>query len=361
MIVWLATLCGDWISWARLFQYITFRAVMATLTALFICLACGPWVIRRLTELNIGQFIRQDGPKTHLEKTGTPTMGGLLIITSIIITIVLWADLTNSYIWLLLLVLIAMGMLGFYDDWKKVVDRDPNGISALSKIIIQSLIAIFVGVYLFILVNDGQYTDFVIPFMKNYQYPLGISGFFILTYFVVVGTSNAVNLTDGLDGLVALPIILVSVGLAIFAYVTGHMEFSKYLQLTHIHGVGEVAIFCATIAGACLGFLWWNAHPAQVFMGDVGALSLGAILGTVAVIVRQEIVLAIMGGLFVVEALSVIFQVGSYKIRRKRIFLMAPIHHHYEQKGWAENHVVVRFWIIATILLLVGLASLKIR
>ncbi|MBN3859283.1 phospho-N-acetylmuramoyl-pentapeptide-transferase [Neisseriaceae bacterium PsAf] len=362
MIVWLADLLSDWISWSRLFQYTTFRAVMAALTALFICLVFGPWTIRRLTELKIGQAIRKDGPQTHLVKAGTPTMGGSLIIASIVLTVLLWADLSNIYIWLLLFVLVSIGGLGFYDDWKKVVYKDPNGISARFKMIYQSLIAIFVGVYLLTFADyNGQYAEFVIPFVKNYQYPLGALGFCILTYFVIVGTSNAVNLTDGLDGLVALPVVLVSAGLAVFAYVTGHVEFSSYLQLMYIPEVGEVTIFCAAICGACLGFLWWNAHPAQVFMGDVGSLALGAVLGTVAVIVRQEIVLFIMGGLFVVEALSVMLQVGSYKMRQKRVFLMAPIHHHYEQKGWEETQVVVRFWIITIVLVLIGLASLKIR
>ncbi|QRN40977.1 MAG: phospho-N-acetylmuramoyl-pentapeptide-transferase [Neisseriaceae bacterium] len=361
MIVWLADLLSDWVSWFRLFHYITFRAVMAALTALFICLFFGPWTIRRLTELKIGQAIRKDGPQTHLVKAGTPTMGGSLIIASIVLTILLWANLTNIYIWLLLFVLLSIGGLGFYDDWKKVVYQDPNGVSARFKIIYQSMIAIFVGIYLLNFADYGQYAELIIPFIKNCQYPLGALGFCVLTYFVIVGTSNAVNLTDGLDGLVALPVVLLSAGLSVFTYVTGHIEFSNYLQIIYIPEVGEVTIFCAAICGACLGFLWWNAHPAQVFMGDVGSLALGGVLGTIAVIVRQEIILFIMGGLFVVETLSVMLQVGSYKMRRKRVFLMAPIHHHYEQKGWEETQVVIRSWIITIVLILIGLTSLKIR
>ena len=321
----------------------------------------GPWMIRKLTELKVGQAVRDDGPQTHLIKTGTPTMGGTLILLTITLTTLLWSNLANPYIWVLLFVMLSTGALGFYDDWKKVVFKDPNGVSARFKMVWQSVVALVAGIVLYYAAHLSSTTAFIVPFFKAIAYPLGGIGFVILTYFVIVGTSNAVNLTDGLDGLAAFPVVLVSAGLAIFAYVSGHAEFAHYLQLPHVPGANEVVIFCAAICGSCLGFLWFNAYPAQVFMGDVGALALGAALGTVAVIVRQEIVLVIMGGLFVVEALSVMLQVGSYKLRKKRIFLMAPIHHHFEQKGWKETQVVVRFWIITMILVLVGLSSLKIR
>ena len=288
-------------------------------------------------------------------------MGGTLILLAITVTTLLWCKLSNPYIWVLLFVMLSTGALGFYDDWKKVVNKDPHGVSAKFKMLWQSIVAIVAGIVLFYAAHLSSATAFIVPFFKEIAYPLGGIGFVILTYFVIVGTSNAVNLTDGLDGLAAFPMVLVAAGLAIFAYVSGHAEFAHYLQLPHVPGANEVVIFCAAICGSCLGFLWFNAYPAQVFMGDVGALALGAALGTVAVIVRQEIVLVIMGGLFVVEALSVMLQVGSYKLRKKRIFLMAPIHHHFEQKGWKETQVVVRFWIITMILVLVGLSSLKIR
>lgn len=361
MLVWLAQFLEQWISGFRVFQYTTFRAVMAALTALAFCLFFGPWTIRKLTQLKVGQAVRSDGPQTHLVKTGTPTMGGALILTAIAISVLLWSDLLNRFVWILLIVMLGTGALGFYDDWKKVVYKDPNGVSAKFKMLWQSAIAIFAGVFLLYSAHLPATTEFIVPFFKQIQYPLGGIGFCILTYLVIVGSSNAVNLTDGLDGLAAFPIVLVAAGLAVFAYASGHAEFSRYLQLPHIAGANEVMIFCAAMCGACLGFLWWNAYPAQVFMGDVGALALGATLGCVAVIVRQEIVLFIMGGLFVVEALSVMIQVGWYKRTRKRIFLMAPIHHHFEVKGWKETQVVVRFWIITIVLVLIGLATLKIR
>lgn len=363
MLLWLASLLDQWFDVWNLFQYTTFRAVMAALTALLFGLLLGPWTIRKLTQLKVGQAVRRDGPQTHLVKTGTPTMGGTLIITAIAVSVLLWGNLSNKYIWLLLAVTIGTGALGFYDDWRKVVYKDPNGVSGRFKIVWQSVVALGAGLFLISSVNMPQLAYVVIPYFKNLHiaYPLGLVGFLILTYLVIVGTSNAVNLTDGLDGLAAFPIVLVSAGLAIFAYASGHAEFARYLQLPHIAGANEVMIFCAAICGACLAFLWFNAYPAQVFMGDVGALAMGAALGTVAVIIRQEIILFIMGGLFVVEALSVMLQVGSYKTRKKRIFLMAPIHHHYEQKGWKETQVVVRFWIITIVLVLIGLASLKIR
>lgn len=361
MLLWLAELFHNWVSGFHLFQYTTFRAVMAALTSLCLSLMFGPWMIRKLTELKVGQAVRDDGPQTHLIKTGTPTMGGTLILLTITLTTLLWSNLANPYIWVLLFVMLSTGALGFYDDWKKVVFKDPNGVSARFKMVWQSVVALVAGIVLYYAAHLSSTTAFIVPFFKAIAYPLGGIGFVILTYFVIVGTSNAVNLTDGLDGLAAFPVVLVSAGLAIFAYVSGHAEFAHYLQLPHVPGANEVVIFCAAICGSCLGFLWFNAYPAQVFMGDVGALALGAALGTVAVIVRQEIVLLIMGGLFVVEALSVMLQVGSYKLRKKRIFLMAPIHHHFEQKGWKETQVVVRFWIITMILVLVGLSSLKIR
>lgn len=360
MFLWLAHF-SDWFSALNVFQYTTFRAVMAALTALAFSLLLGPWTIRKLTELKVGQAVRTDGPQTHLVKTGTPTMGGSLILTAITVSTLLWGNWANPYIWILLAVLISTGALGFYDDWRKVVYKDPNGVSARFKMVWQSSVALAAGVFLFYSAELPASTEFIVPFFKQIAYPLGGLGFVVLTYLVIVGTSNAVNLTDGLDGLAAFPVVLVAGGLAVFAYASGHSQFAGYLQLPYVPGANEVVIFCAAMCGACLGFLWFNAYPAQVFMGDVGALALGAALGTVAVIVRQEIVLFIMGGLFVVEAVSVMLQVGWYKKTKKRIFLMAPIHHHYEQKGWKETQVVVRFWIITIVLVLVGLSTLKIR
>ena len=360
MLLWLARF-SDWFSVLNVFQYTTFRAVMAALTALAFSLLLGPWTIRKLTELKVGQAVRHDGPQTHLIKTGTPTMGGSLILTAITISTLLWGNLTNPYIWILLLVMLATGALGFYDDWRKVVYKDPNGVSARFKMVWQSGVAIAAGLLLFYVAQSSANNILIVPFFKQVALPLGVFGFVILAYLTIVGTSNAVNLTDGLDGLAAFPVVLVAGGLAVFAYVTGHAQFAQYLQLPHVVGANEVVIFCTAMCGACLGFLWFNAYPAQVFMGDVGALALGAALGAVAVIIRQEFVLVIMGGLFVVEALSVMLQVGWYKKTKKRIFLMAPIHHHYEQKGWKETQVVVRFWIITIVLVLIGLSSLKIR
>ena len=360
MLLWLARL-SDWISALNVFQYTTFRAVMAALTALAFSLLLGPWTIRKLTALKVGQAVRTDGPQTHLVKNGTPTMGGSLILSTITLSTLLWGNWENAYVWILLGVLLATGALGFYDDWRKVVYKDPNGVSAKFKMVWQSSVALVAGFALFYLARGNENNILIVPFFKQVALPLGAVGFIILSYFTIVGTSNAVNLTDGLDGLAAFPVVLVAGGLAIFAYATGHFKFAEYLQLPYVAGANEVVIFCAAMCGACLGFLWFNAYPAQVFMGDVGALALGAALGTVAVIIRQEFVLVIMGGLFVVEALSVMLQVGWYKRTKKRIFLMAPIHHHYEQKGWKETQVVVRFWIITIILVLIGLSTLKIR
>ena len=360
MLLWLARL-SNWISALNVFQYTTFRAVMAALTALAFSLLLGPWTIRKLTALKVGQAVRTDGPQTHLVKNGTPTMGGALILSTITLSTLLWGNWENAYIWILLGVLLATGALGFYDDWRKVVYKDPNGVSAKFKMVWQSSVALVAGFALFYLARGNENNILIVPFFKQVALPLGVVGFIILSYFTIVGTSNAVNLTDGLDGLAAFPVVLVAGGLAIFAYATGHFKFAEYLQLPYVAGANEVVIFCSAMCGACLGFLWFNAYPAQVFMGDVGALALGAALGTVAVIIRQEFVLVIMGGLFVVEALSVMLQVGWYKRTKKRIFLMAPIHHHYEQKGWKETQVVVRFWIITIILVLIGLSTLKIR
>ena len=361
MLLWLADLLAHHIRAFYVFNYVTLRAVMASLTSLGISLFMGPMVIRKLTQLKVGQAVRSDGPQTHLVKAGTPTMGGTLILLSIGITVLLWADLRNHYVWLLLYVMFGTGAIGFYDDWRKVVYRDPNGISARQKMFWQSLIAITTGVFLVATARLPASTEFIVPFFKNVVYPFGAIGFCVLTYLVIVGASNSVNLTDGLDGLAALPTVLVAGALAIFSYIAGHAVFSHYLGLPFIPGAHEVTVFCAAICGACLGFLWFNAYPAQVFMGDVGALALGAVLGAVAVIVRQEIVFFIMGGLFVMEALSVMIQVGSFKLTGKRVFRMAPLHHHYELKGWKETQVVVRFWIITMMLVLIGLSTIKLR
>jgi len=345
----------------NVFQYITLRGVLAALTALLISFVLGPAMIRKLTELKVGQPVRDDGPQTHLVKAGTPTMGGALILASITITTLLWADLTNRYVWIALLTLVGFGAIGWVDDWRKVVEKNPRGLASRWKYFWQSVIAAAIAAWLAWSAHLPAQTELIVPFFKHIVMPLGVAGFVVLAYFVIVGTSNAVNLTDGADGLAILPTVMVAGALAIFAYVAGHAVFSKYLGLPHIPGAGELVVFCAALVGAGLAFLWFNAYPAEVFMGDVGALALGAGLGVVAVIVRQEIVLFIMGGVFVAEAISVMVQVGSFKLRGKRVFLMAPIHHHFEKKGWAETQVVVRFWIISMMLVLIGLASLKLR
>ena len=345
----------------NVFNYITLRAVLATLTALIISFVIGPSLIRRLTHYKVGQSVRNDGPQTHLIKAGTPTMGGALILVSIAVATLLWADLTNRFVWVVVLTTLGFGIVGWVDDWRKVVHRNPKGLSARAKYFWQSLIGFAVAVYLFQTATVPAETELIVPFFKTLVLPLGAVTFILLTYFVVVGTSNAVNLTDGLDGLAIMPTVMVGSALAIFAYVAGHAYFSSYLGVPYVPGAGELAVFCAAIAGAGLGFLWFNAYPAEVFMGDVGALALGAALGTVAVIVRQEIVLFIMGGVFVVETVSVMLQVASFKLTGKRIFRMAPLHHHYELKGWKETQVVVRFWIITMMLVLVGLSTLKLR
>ena len=346
----------------NVFNYITLRTVLAAMTALIISFAAGPRVIRWLAAKKIGQAVRQDGPQTHLVKSGTPTMGGALILISIGVTTLLWGDLTNRYVWVVLIVTLGFGAIGWYDDWKKVVYRDPKGLASRWKYFWQSVLGLAVAVYLSATSTVPAQMELIVPFFKTVSYPLGAIGFVILTYLVIVGTSNAVNLTDGLDGLAIMPTVMIAGALAIFAYVAGSSVFSKYLLMPYIPGAGELAVFLGAMAGAGLGFLWFNAYPAEVFMGDVGALALGAALGTVAVIVRQEIVLAVMGGVFVAETLSVAAQVIYFRFTGgKRIFRMAPLHHHYELSGWKETQVVVRFWIITIMLVLVGLSTLKIR
>ena len=386
---WLQGLYPDTLGFLRVFQYITFRAVMAAMTALLLGLAFGPWVIRRLTELKIGQPVRENGVQAHLVKRGTPTMGGVLVLLSIAVSTLLWFDWSNRFVWIVMVVTFGYGAIGWVDDWRKVVQKNPEGMPSGEKYLWQSLIGILAALYLAFSVSETSNlrvlelffdwvmsgfsnslppkADLIVPFFKSVSYPLGVFGFIIMTYLVIVGFSNAVNLTDGLDGLAIMPVVLVGASLGLFAYATGNAVYSKYLFLPHIPGAGELAIFCAAMAGAGLAFLWFNAHPAQVFMGDVGALALGGALGTIAVIVRQEIVLAIMGGIFVVEALSVMVQVGWFKYTKKkygqgrRILLMAPLHHHFEKKGWVETQVVIRFWIITMLLCLVGLSTMKLR
>ena len=346
----------------NVFNYITLRAVLAAMTALVISFVAGPAVIRWLAAKKIGQAVRQDGPQTHLAKTGTPTMGGALILIAIGVTTLLWGDLTNRYVWVLLIVTMGFGAVGWYDDWKIVVYRDPKGLASRWKYFWQSVIGLVVAVYLAMTATVPAQFQLIVPFFKTVSYPLGAIGFVVLTYLVIVGTSNAVNLTDGLDGLAIMPTVMIAGALAIFAYVAGNTVFARYLFMPYIPGAGELAVFLGAMVGAGLGFLWFNAYPAEVFMGDVGALALGGALGTVAVIVRQEIVLAIMGGVFVAETLSVAAQVLYFRFTGgKRIFRMAPLHHHYELGGWKETQVVVRFWIITIMLVLVGLSTLKIR
>ncbi|HMV16260.1 MAG TPA: phospho-N-acetylmuramoyl-pentapeptide-transferase [Zoogloea sp.] len=346
----------------NVFGYITLRTVLAAGTALLLSLVFGPPVIRWLAAKKIGQAVRDDGPKSHLTKAGTPTMGGALILISIAVTTLLWGDLRNKYVWVVLLVTLGFGAVGWVDDWRKVVYRDPKGLASRWKYFWTSMVALGAATFLGLTATLPAQIELIVPFFKAVTYPLGVVGFIVLSYFVINGTSHSVNLTDGLDGLAIMPTVMVSAALAIFAYVAGHMGFSKYLGMPYIPGAGELAVICGAIAGAGLGFLWFNAYPAEVFMGDVGALALGAAMGTIAVIVRQEIVLFIMGGLFVAEALSVMVQVMYFKYTGgKRIFRMAPLHHHYELGGWKETQVVVRFWIITIMLVLFGLSTLKLR
>jgi phospho-N-acetylmuramoyl-pentapeptide-transferase len=385
---WLQTLAPEF-GFFRVFQYLTFRAVMAAMTALLMGLVAGPFVIRRLTELKIGQPIRGYGMASHISKSGTPTMGGVLILLCIAVSTLLWADWTNRFVWIVLVVTLGFGAIGWSDDWRKVVNKDPEGMPSREKYLWQSLLGLLAALYLVFSISESSNLRVLelffkwvqsgfdlslppkaglqLPFIKEVSYPLGVLGFVVLTYLVIVGSSNAVNLTDGLDGLAIMPVVMVGSALGVFAYVTGSAVYSKYLFFPHIPGSGELLIFCAAMAGAGLAFLWFNTHPAQVFMGDVGALALGGALGTIAVIVRQEIVLAIMGGIFVVEALSVMLQVTYFKYTKKkygtgqRILKMAPLHHHFEKSGWKETQVVVRFWIITMLLCLVGLSTLKLR
>ncbi|MFW2403469.1 MAG: phospho-N-acetylmuramoyl-pentapeptide-transferase [Gammaproteobacteria bacterium] len=360
MLLLIASNLTEYISGFNVFTYITMLAIMSALTALVISLFMGPLMIRRLSVRQIGQTVRTDGPESHLPKAGTPTMGGALILVAILSSTLLWSDLTSEYVWIVVAVTLAFGLIGFVDDYKKLILKDPAGLSARGKMFWQSLAAIAVAIVLYWLADEPYETSLLIPYLKNVAIPLGV--FYIgLTYLVIVGTSNAVNLTDGLDGLAIMPAVMVGGALGIFGYASGNTIFSDYLDIPYIAGTGEMLVFCSALAGAGLGFLWFNTYPAQVFMGDIGALALGAALGTVAVIVRQEIVLAIMGGLFVIETLSVVIQVASFKLTGRRVFRMAPLHHHYELKGWAEPKVIVRFWIITVILVLVGLSSLKLR
>jgi phospho-N-acetylmuramoyl-pentapeptide-transferase len=385
---WLQSLSPEF-GFFRVFQYLTFRAVMAAMTALLIGLFAGPWVIRYLASLKIGQPIRGYAMESHLSKSGTPTMGGVLILLSIAISTLLWFDWTNRFVWIVMIVTLGFGAIGWVDDWRKVVNKDPEGMRSREKFFWQSVVGLLAALYLVFSISESNnmrvmqlFISWVqsgfdvslppkaglqVPFFKEISYPLGVFGFVILSYLVIVGCSNAVNLTDGLDGLAIMPVVMVGSALGVFAYVTGSSIYSKYLFFPHIPGSGELLIFCAAMAGAGLAFLWFNTHPAQVFMGDVGALALGGALGTIAVIVRQEIVLAIMGGIFVVEALSVMLQVSYFKYTKKkygegrRILKMAPLHHHFEKSGWKETQVVVRFWIITMLLCLVGLSTLKLR
>ncbi|MDD0812109.1 phospho-N-acetylmuramoyl-pentapeptide-transferase [Curvibacter sp. RS43] len=385
---WLQTLSPEF-GFFRVFQYLTFRAVMGATTALLIGLLAGPAVIRRLRALKIGQPIRGYAMESHLSKSGTPTMGGVLILLSIAISTLLWADLSNRFVWIVLLVTLGFGAIGWADDWRKVVNKDPEGMPSREKYLWQSVIGLVAALYLVFSISESSNlkvmelfitwvqsgfdvdlppkAGLLLPFFKEVSYPLGVFGFVILTYLVIVGSSNAVNLTDGLDGLAIMPVVMVGSSLGVFAYVTGSSVYSKYLLFPHIPGSGELLIFCSAMAGAGLAFLWFNTHPAQVFMGDVGALALGGALGTIAIIVRQEVVLAIMGGIFVVEALSVMLQVSWFKYTKRkygegrRLLKMAPLHHHFEKSGWKETQVVVRFWIITMLLCLLGLTTLKLR
>lgn len=360
MLVYLTEYLQQYISGFGVFSYITMRAIMSVLTALILSFLVGPAMIRWLTKLKVGQAIREDGPQTHLIKAGTPTMGGTMILFSIAVAVLLWGDLTNHYLLIITLSMLGFGVIGFIDDYKKVVYKDPNGMRARTKYLWQSIVGFGTAYILFAMATVPAESQLLIPYMKDTVIELGMWTV-VLSYFVIVGTSNAVNLTDGLDGLAIMPAVMISGALGVFAYLSGHVYFAEYLNIPYIPGVGELSILAAALVGAGLGFLWFNAHPAQVFMGDVGSLAIGATLGGMAVAVKQELVLFIMGGIFVAETISVILQVGSFKLRGKRIFLMAPLHHHYEQKGWHESQVIVRFWVITIILVLIGLASLKLR
>lgn len=360
MLVWLSEWLAKYFHVFHVVQYLTFRTILATLTALIVALIVGPTMIRRLSLHKVGQVVRDDGPKSHLSKAGTPTMGGALVLIAITFSTLLWSDLSNRYVWLVLFVTLGFGAIGWRDDYLKLYLKNSKGLSARHKYLFQSIIAFVAAFYLYFTATLPVETELLIPFFKHVAIALGPI-FIFLTYFVIVGTSNAVNLTDGLDGLAILPSVMVAGALGVFAYVTGNVHFANYLSIPYVPGVGEIVIFCGALVGAGLGFLWFNTYPAQVFMGDIGALSIGAALGIIAVIVRQELVLFLMGGVFVLETVSVILQVASFKLTGKRIFKMAPIHHHFELKGWPEPRVIVRFWIITFVLVLCGLATLKLR
>lgn len=360
MLVWLAEYLTQYFSFFNVFSYLTFRAILGILTSLLLSLYLGPKLIARLQKMQIGQVVRGDGPESHFSKKGTPTMGGLLILGSVLISTLLWANLENKYVWVVLFVLVSFGWIGFVDDYRKVIRKDPKGLIARWKYFWQSLFAIATAAFLYFTAERPAETALLVPFLKDVMPQLGLL-FLALSYFVIVGTSNAVNLTDGLDGLAIVPTIMVAGAFAIIAYASGNVNFSAYLNIPYLPYASELVVLCAALIGAGLGFLWFNTYPAQVFMGDVGSLALGAVLGVIAILVRQEIVLFIMGGVFVMETLSVILQVGSYKLRGQRIFRMAPIHHHYELKGWPEPRVIVRFWILSIMFVLVGLATLKLR
>ncbi|WP_428633254.1 phospho-N-acetylmuramoyl-pentapeptide-transferase [Sedimenticola sp.] len=360
MLLYLTEYLSQFYSGFNVFQYLTLRTILGALSALAISLLIGPYFIRKLSYHQVGQFVRDDGPESHLSKAGTPTMGGTLLLVAVAVSTLLWANLNNRYVWVVILVTLFFGLIGFYDDYKKLVLKDSRGLSARYKYLWQSVVGAGAAYALYSTASLPAETQLIIPFVKSVVIDMG-PWFVLLSYFVIVGTSNAVNLTDGLDGLAIMPTVLVSGALGIFAYASGHAQIASYLLIPHLPGVGEMVIFCSALVGAGLGFLWFNAYPAQVFMGDVGALALGAALGVVAVIVRQELVLLIMGGVFVMETVSVMLQVASFKLTGRRIFRMAPLHHHFELKGWPEPRVIVRFWIITVILVLIGLASLKIR
>ena len=361
MLLWLAEYLQSLETAFNVFQYLTFRTIVAALTALAFSLLVGPWMIARLSRYqSAGQPIRQDGPESHFVKAGTPTMGGLLILCAVLLATLLWSDLSNHYVWLVLIVTACFGVIGCIDDYRKLVLKDSAGLPARWKYLAQSVVALGAAFYLYQAADSATLTDLIVPFLKDVTIPLGVL-FIPFVYFVIVGSSNGVNLTDGLDGLAIMPTVLVASALGIFAYASGNAVFSSYLGIPAVPGAGELAIFCGSLAGAGLGFLWFNTYPAQVFMGDIGALAMGAALGVIAVVVRQELVFFIMGGIFVMETVSVILQVASFKLTGKRIFKMAPIHHHFELKGWPEPRVIVRFWIISVVLVLIGLASLKIR
>ena len=361
MLLWLAKLLAPQVSLFNVFSYLTLRAILAAVSALAISLLVGPWMIERLARGQIGQVVRDDGPQTHLKKAGTPTMGGLLILVAIIASTLLWADLGNRFVWIVVGVTVLFGMVGFWDDYLKLVKKNPKGLVARWKYFWQSVGGLGAALLLWYTAKSPADTTLYLPLLKNFALQLGFAAFLLLTYLMIVGMSNAVNLTDGLDGLAIMPAVMVAGALGVFAYASGNAVFAQYLQIPPVPHSGELLIFCAAMVGAGLGFLWFNAYPAQVFMGDIGALAIGAALGTVAVIVRQELVVLVMGGIFVLETASVILQVASFKLRGKRIFRMAPIHHHFELKGWAEPKVIVRFWIITFFLVLAGLATLKLR